>query len=514
MATTDQPATITTLASFTGSSPVGGLTIDSSGDLFGATQSGGAGGQSAVFELAKTASGYAGAPTTLASFDGANGSYLQDLLIDANGDLFGTTEHGFFPPLGDGAIFEIAKTATGYAAAPTTLASFTGGAPFGLITDADGNLFGITKAYRGTVFEIAKTATGYAPTTLASFNGPDGAGPLGLTLDGNGNLFGTTDGLATTEVGGMLDSMLRGNSTVFEIAKTASGYAGAPTTLASFGDPYAGPNILSAPIIDGKGDLFGIAAYDTVFEVTKTANGYASTPDVLPSFNGALPSIADANGDLFGTTSAGGASGGGTVFEVTETASTLSGTNPPEPPDWGAFDVRDLTLGLDYSASPLANAFSDAWLPEDSVVVAARRPDAFLQSGAGSDILAAQAGGDNVFDDTGGAANFELGGSGQDAYLFDAGHDPVSWNTIVGFHAGDFAAVFGIGPQDVAANAADDLGAPGDTGLTLRMASESGGPAFVTLAGYGTGALASGTLATAFGTDPASGRDYMLLQAT
>jgi hypothetical protein len=36
----------------------------------------------------------------------------------------------------------------------------------------------------------------------------------------------------------------------------------------------------------------------------------------------------------------------------------------------------------------------------------------------------------------------------------------------------------------------------------------------VTLAGYDTGALRDGRLITAFGTDPASGRDYLLIQAT
>ena len=45
------------------------------------------------------------------------------------------------------------------------------------------------------MFEIAKTASGYAstPTTLVSFNGTDGAVPDGgLIADANGDLFGTT----------------------------------------------------------------------------------------------------------------------------------------------------------------------------------------------------------------------------------------------------------------------------------------------------------------------------------
>ena len=62
-------------------------------------------------------------------------------------------------------MFEIAKTAHGYASTPTTLVSFNGtdgGSPFGgLIADAHGDLFGTTIANEfnsGTVFEIAKTA--------------------------------------------------------------------------------------------------------------------------------------------------------------------------------------------------------------------------------------------------------------------------------------------------------------------------------------------------------------------
>ena len=63
-----------------------------------------------------------------------------------------------------------------------------------------------------------------------------------------------------------------------------------------------------------------------MFEIVKTASGYASTPTVLFSFDGthgASPVaglIADAAGDLFGTTSGGGANGSGvgTVFEITK----------------------------------------------------------------------------------------------------------------------------------------------------------------------------------------------------
>jgi hypothetical protein len=63
--------------------------------------------------------------------------------------------------------------------------------------DGAGDLFGITPAgygNEGSVFEIAKVDGVYAssPTTLATFNGGDGAEPSGsLIMDAKGDLFGT-----------------------------------------------------------------------------------------------------------------------------------------------------------------------------------------------------------------------------------------------------------------------------------------------------------------------------------
>ncbi|HJS87869.1 MAG TPA: choice-of-anchor tandem repeat GloVer-containing protein [Acetobacteraceae bacterium] len=575
-----------TLASFNGidgANPVGGLITDANGNLFGTTGGGGAGGNGTVFKLAKTATGYASTPTTLASFYGINGdSPVGSLTADANGDLFGVTADGGGNGTGPaysgyGTAFELAKTATGYAGMPTMLASFKrfdGSTPVaGLIIDADGNLLGTTMAGGpgdiGTAFEIAKTDAGYAssPTTLASFNYTYGAFPqASLITDANGDLFGTTNGGGPS-----------GTGTAFEIAKTDAGYASTPTTLASFNGTNGFP--AAGLIADAIGNLFGTthgfmyatlgdaSGNGTVFEVAKTDSGYSSTPITLASFNGANGAwpdaglTADANGNLFGTTPRGGAGGDGTVFEITDSGfippeadspgeptrstgpdggnlegspatdpnndiisvfealargSAPSGTNAPEPVNAGTFDVRDLNFGINYTASSFSNAFTDAAAPNDSLIVTALHPGAFIQTEAGNDILTAQAGGDNVLDDSGGSANFELGGAGRDAYFLDASHDPVSWNTIISLHSGDFVAIFGIGPQDVAANAADGLGAPGYTGLTLRMTSQSGGSAYVTLPGYATDSLMDGSLVTAFGTDAADGleRNYMLIQAT
>ena len=228
--------------------------------------------------------------TTLFSFDGTHGAFpLAGLIADAAGDLFGTTQAGGGAN-NDGTVFEIVKTASGYANTPTVLFSFDGthgAAPFaGLTADAAGNLFGTTSlggANNGTVFEIVKTASGYAstPTVLFSFDGNHGALPLaGLIADAAGNLFGTT------LVGGAHDA-----GTVFEIVKTASGYASTPTVLFSF-DGTHGARPEAGLIADAAGNLFGTTSLGgandagTVFEIVKTASGYASTPTVLFSFDG------------------------------------------------------------------------------------------------------------------------------------------------------------------------------------------------------------------------------------
>jgi uncharacterized repeat protein (TIGR03803 family) len=316
-----------------GAYPYGGLIPDATGNLFGTTAYGGANDAGTVFEIGKTGSGYASTPTVLVRFNYANGSYpFGGMIADANGNLFGTTGYG--GANNSGTVFEIAKTAEGYASTPTILYSFCahgvmrqcaeGATPVaGLIADANGNLFGANMEAgendNGTVFEIEKTDSGYASTStvLVSFNRSNGRGPRGrLLADASGNLVGTT------EFGGEND-----NGTVFEIEKTDSGYASTPTILVSFNGAN-GSRPQAGLIADAKGNLYGttleggVNNLGTVFEIEKTGSGYASTPTVLVTFNGGngwwpiAGLIADVSGNLFGTTNYGGANDLGTVFEV------------------------------------------------------------------------------------------------------------------------------------------------------------------------------------------------------
>jgi uncharacterized repeat protein (TIGR03803 family) len=262
--------TITTLATFNGTNganPCAGLVEDSSGNLFGTTQAGGASNDGTVFEVLAGS----GAVTTLAAFNGANGSGPSAGLIeDSNGNLFGTTASG--GASSDGTVFEIVAGSGSI----TTLASFNGtnGAePYaGLIEDSSGNLFGTAfdggaSAY-GTVFEIATGSN--TITALASFSGTNGANPkAGLVEDGSGDLFGATS------AGG--DS---GDGAVFEVPAGS----GTITTLASYDGTNTGAVPCSSPLMDARGNFIGTTAQGgasndgTVFEYSPTATSVEASP--------------------------------------------------------------------------------------------------------------------------------------------------------------------------------------------------------------------------------------------
>ena len=306
-----QSGAITTLAAFNGTngaSPYAGVVEDGGGNLFGTTSAGGFYGYGTVFEIPAGSD----AVTTLVSFSGANGEYPGGGVVeDSSGNLFGTTSAG--GAYGDGVVFEV-KAGSGTA---TTLASFTntnGVLPCGgLVEDSSGNLFGTTTyTYAndtgdGTVFEVR--AGSNVVTTLASFSGANGAFPNGsLIRDSSGNLFGMTYGGGSSWYG-----------TVFEVRAGS----GAVTTLASFnGSNGASP--YASLVEDGSGNLFGTtygggsSGDGTLFEVQAGSNAVTT----LVSFNGAngeYPAVGlveDGSGNLFGTTSAGGPGGYGTVFEV------------------------------------------------------------------------------------------------------------------------------------------------------------------------------------------------------
>ena len=97
-------------------------------------------------------------------------------------------------------------------------------------------------------------------------------------------------------------------------------------------------------IVDANGDLFGTTdpssqnSGGVVYEIVRTANGYDSTPTIVHNFSGGANGVglganlvADASGDLLGTTQTGGVNGTGTAFEITDSGYATTPTIPPPP---------------------------------------------------------------------------------------------------------------------------------------------------------------------------------------
>jgi uncharacterized repeat protein (TIGR03803 family) len=373
-----------------GSLSLAGLIFDASGNLYGTTEYGGAYGDGTVFELTPTVSG-GWTEKVLHHFNHnvGDGYRAVGLVIDASGNLYGTTTFGGAHKAGT--VFELAPTAGGWI--EKILYSFGANAKdgywpgAGLILDSAGNLYGTTSedsshgSFGGTVFELKRTAGGWAEQVLHTFgeNVKGGYYPIaGLVFDGEGNLYGTTfnggaDGygavfeLTPDAGGGWTASVLYsfsgngtdgsgpGSSLIFDLSGNLYGttYYGGTNTVCSYGcgtvfelSPGSGGgwadkvlhsfNINGADgylsvaglIFDGAGNLYVATeeggTYDKggVFKLTPEAGG-VWTETLLYGFNGrdgAWPMfgalVFDTHGNLYGTTSAGGVHGAGSVFEI------------------------------------------------------------------------------------------------------------------------------------------------------------------------------------------------------
>jgi len=290
----------------------------------------------------------AGTLTVVHNFTGGSdgGSPVDGLMMNAKGTLFGTTSAGGTAALG--AVFQMSGRGT-----QKVLHSFQGGADGatpngGVIEDAKGTLFGTTTAGgaagAGTVYSLR----GQTETVLYSFAGgtSDGMAPqAGLVQDASGNLYGTTT------AGGAA-----GNGTVFELVapKSRKG-AWAEKLLYSFGTGTDGAAPVGRVVLDTAGNLYGTTSlggasgYGTVFQLKP---GATWTETILHSFqntdDGNTPYaglVADASGNFYGAATAGGNNGGGTIFELSPSNGSFTFAVLASVPGWGVSGTfRDILV--------------------------------------------------------------------------------------------------------------------------------------------------------------------------
>jgi uncharacterized repeat protein (TIGR03803 family) len=289
------------------------------GKLFGTTYAGGVGapcefGCGTAFSLNRKT----GAEAILYFFCSqqscADGEQPMAGMIDVKKELYGTTQMG--GAHGGGAVFSIDR-ATGAQRVVYSLGNFNDGDdPQANLLNVKGALYGTTASGGqygyGTVFSVdAKTG---AETVIHSFepNGADGFDPEAGLISVKGVLYGLT-----------YDGGAQNDGALYSIDLST----GTETVLHSFA--YSdGANPVGA-LVDVKGTLFGsteaggagdergvVFSYVPQTGTETVVHGFC---EQQPCTDGADPNgnLIEVNGNLYGTTAAGGANDEGTVFALT-----------------------------------------------------------------------------------------------------------------------------------------------------------------------------------------------------
>jgi uncharacterized repeat protein (TIGR03803 family) len=206
-----------------GADPQGGVILDAGGKLYGTTYEGGPSNCGTVFELSPKAGGL-WTSSVLHTFNCSDGWYSYTpsagLVMDSKGNLYGTTPSGGF--FESGVAFELERSGSTWKEVPIfQFNGVTGGYyPLGPLTiDSSGNLYGVTEAGPavgavcpeqdgcGMVFKLTQSAGKWQESTVYAFKGqPDGTGPSGpVILDSQGNIFGVTAVGGTANLGAVYE---------------------------------------------------------------------------------------------------------------------------------------------------------------------------------------------------------------------------------------------------------------------------------------------------------------------
>jgi uncharacterized repeat protein (TIGR03803 family) len=262
------------------------------------------------------------------------GPAFGSLAMGADGTLFGTTEGG--------GVFGTAFAVCSCGVKEVILRRFgtgtDGGQPIGgMVLGPDGSLYGTTSEVgafgNGTVYEIKHSGNHWTESTLYNFNsdGDPNSPAAGVTLDPQGNLYGTDS------LGGAY-----GDGAVYKLMHSSSGWT--ETILHDFQGEDDGANPVGGVVLDQAGNLDGttfdggINGGGTVYEMSPSASGWTFT--IIYSFfggyGGPYNKLTLANGSIYGFTNADGVNGLGSVFKMT-----------PANGGWTFTDLYDFIGGSD-----------------------------------------------------------------------------------------------------------------------------------------------------------------------
>lgn len=298
-----------------GAEPFGRVTLSRDGVLYGTTLSSGGHYEGTIFRVNQDGSDY----RLLHLFTGRNedgATPYAELLEASDGAFYGTTRNGGVT--NQGTIFRISKDGNSYTVLRRFSSAADGANPSaGLIEGTDGWLYGTAhfggRTNLGTIFKLAKDGSGFAVIHHFTRAGSGGVQPVGGVIEGrDGLLYGTTYfGGASNE------------GTVFRIKKDGTEYRVLRSFSSAIGDginPYAGVIEGTDQALYGTTYAGGSSRAGAVFRVNRDGTGFrvlrhftATGDDGAQPYGGVIEGSDEA---LYGTTSAGGAAGQGTIFKL------------------------------------------------------------------------------------------------------------------------------------------------------------------------------------------------------
>lgn len=319
--------------------PLGGITIDKLGNLYGTTSQGVLSGGTVFKMKPPTTPGGAWSFTNIHVFASASGDgsvSASPVTLDSAGNVFGTTSGGgtYKGQNAGGIAFKLTPGVGGYK--ETILWNFggPGDASYilsGLRSDANGNWYGTSYyggAYGyGSVFELSPPTgggTAWTESVIYSFTGINssvGEYPQGsLMIDSHGTLFGVAGGYGGTCCGAVfqMKPATGGGWTtkaVYTFTKTTDGYEPIGLTMDAQGQNLYGVT-MTTTAQNGNGVVFKLAqptesggpwTYSVLHDFTTTGERYLKSPPLV-----------DASGNVFGATFTGGTvEGEGVAYEIT-----------------------------------------------------------------------------------------------------------------------------------------------------------------------------------------------------